>query len=697
MKFFICSLFVLAFSGVMAQNIDDAEHFNCGKNTFTEAFFDAHPSESEIAAEATVLLNQQTRNYEKAQFKDDNVLIIPVVFHVIHNNGSENISNEQIQSAIEVLNEDYNASNPNISQVISQFQSIVANVKFEFRLAKKDPNGNCTNGIVRTLSTQTYEGGDDLKQLSPTWGRNKYLNIWVCRTIGDGVAGYAYLPGNVAGGFGAQIDGIVIQHDYVGRIGTGSPAYSHSLSHEVGHWANLEHPWGPSNNPGLASNCNLDDGVGDTPNTKGWTTCELLGTSCGSLDNVQNFMEYSYCSEMFTQGQKTRMRATMNSSIAGRNQLWSNQNLIATGVLDADVVCQAQFHVDQSTFVCAGQEVTFLDDSFNGPTSWNWTFEGGTPATSTEQNPTVTFNTPGLHTVSLTASNPNGSATGTRVDYISVMEPGDGILPVQEGFENFVSLPQYDWNFLNPDNTSIRWKVASDVGYSGNKSLYVRGRLNNNNAVEILESPPFDLSSLSDEAVLTFKYAHAKRASISADRMKVFISRNCGQNWNVREDLQIADLPTVPGTVSGEFIPQSQADWDEISIDVLTSFFLTEQFRFKIEFTSYVGNNLYIDNINIYDPNASGLEDMDLMTYLKVYPNPARSQAHIEFNLLEAADLNIRMVDITGRTVVEPIQERSAPGRQTVLLDVQTLSPGIYFVQLESRGERAVRKLVIQN
>ena len=107
----------------------------------------------------------------------------------------------------------------------------------------------------------------------------------------------------------AEEDGIVIQHNYTGSIGTSNAYRSRTLTHEVGHWLNLRHPWGNSNNPGLAENCDEDDLVDDTPNTMGWTSCVLEGTTCGSLDNVQNYMDYSYCGRMFTLGQKDRMRA----------------------------------------------------------------------------------------------------------------------------------------------------------------------------------------------------------------------------------------------------------------------------------------------------------------------------------------------------------------------------------------------------
>ena len=520
MKYLSSLLFLLISSILFAQNSDPnnsaEEHFTCGEYPMTEAFFDAHPEELGPALVTRASFEQFAKNFSKSQQKDDAVLIIPVVFHIIHFNGSENISDEQVQSAIDVMNEDYSASNPGIGAVVSAFQDRIANVGFEFRLAKLDPDGNCTNGIVRVMDPATNNGGDNLKQISPSWGRNKYLNIWVCRSIGGGVAGYAYFPSDVNGFSGAAVDGIVIQHDYVGRIGTGSPYTSHSLSHEAGHWASLDHPWGPTNNPGLPNNCNVDDGVADTPNTIGWdNVCNLQGTTCGSLDNVQNFMDYSYCSQMFTTGQKNRMRAALNSNISQRSNLWSQSNLIATGVLADDMICEADFKVDGDPVVCTDQAVSFEDLSFNGPTSWSWTFQGGTPSTSTQENPEVIYTSPGTYNVSLVASNAGSSASVTKTGYITVLDFAENVLPFSEGFESFTSLenPDDHWIVINPDDSNIKWELADNAGYTGSKSVYVHGRQNSLGAVEMLQSPTYDLTGLSDNAVLRFKFAHAHKSN----------------------------------------------------------------------------------------------------------------------------------------------------------------------------------------
>lgn len=172
--------------------------------------------------------------------------VIPVVVHVIHDNGMEYISDAQIADAIRILNEDFNKLNGDANQVVPSFLSRVGNTGFEFRLAKKDPDGNCSNGITRTQSYLTYNADDKAKSLS-FWPRNKYYNIWVVNSIessgGGIIGGYAYLPGTAPS---AATDGIILDNRYTGSIGTSSGANFNSrvITHETGHFFGLLHPWG---------------------------------------------------------------------------------------------------------------------------------------------------------------------------------------------------------------------------------------------------------------------------------------------------------------------------------------------------------------------------------------------------------------------------------------------------------------------
>lgn len=256
---------------------------------------------------------------------DQNILI-PLVFHVIHDDGIENISNSQIHEAIIQLNEDFAAINPELIEVHPQFNNLIANIGFEFRLADLDPNGEPTTGINRIKSDLTYNGDDiALKQLIQ-WDPTMYLNIWVVHSSdGNNGSAFAFYPADVEGS-GSIYDGVVSSYWAVGRTETAIESHYKILTHEIGHWANLKHTWGDESNHQSTEGCNYDDGVNDTPNTIGNDGCNIESISCSSLDNVQNYMDYSDCPAMFTEGQKNRMLATMNSSVGGRNNIWSNSN-----------------------------------------------------------------------------------------------------------------------------------------------------------------------------------------------------------------------------------------------------------------------------------------------------------------------------------------------------------------------------------
>ena len=126
------------------------------------------------------------------------VYIIPVVFHILHQYGPENISDAQIYDQMNILNEDYRKLNSDTSQTVLAFKTIAADAEIEFRLATIDPNGNCTNGIVRHVDPNT-NWPNSAAAYAYTWPRNKYLNVYVVKSISSGAAGYTYLPGSKIG------------------------------------------------------------------------------------------------------------------------------------------------------------------------------------------------------------------------------------------------------------------------------------------------------------------------------------------------------------------------------------------------------------------------------------------------------------------------------------------------------------------
>jgi hypothetical protein len=262
--------------------------------------------------DAIEVFTRQRTNDNQNNRVDGAVITIPVVVHVIYNNSSENISNAQIQSQIDVLNEDFRRTNSDANTIWQQ----AADTQIEFCLSKVDPNGNSSIGITRKASSRTSWGTNDAMKNSSQggvdpWDTSQYLNIWVCN-IGGGILGYAQFPGG-----SAATDGVVNSPQYFGRTGTATAPFNlgRTATHEVGHFLNLRHIWGDGG-------CGIDDFVSDTPESDASNGgCATTHVSCGSLDMVQNYMDYSNdsCMNLFTQGQKSRMRSVLDPGGSRRN------------------------------------------------------------------------------------------------------------------------------------------------------------------------------------------------------------------------------------------------------------------------------------------------------------------------------------------------------------------------------------------
>jgi PKD repeat protein len=623
--------------------------------------------------------------------------VIPVVFHILHMNGVENISDEQVYDAMDRMNKDFSKQNANWTTVKEEFLSIVADCGIELRLAKRKPNGECFKGITRTETMSTFNdtGNDQVNAVQAAHGNfpgNRYLNIFVVANAG-GAAGYTTYPANWSATF--MGNGIKILHNYTGGIGTGSPGVATALTHEVGHWLNLAHTWGNSNNPGLATNCSGDDGVTDTPNTIGWTSCNRNGESCGSLDNVENYMEYSYCSKMYTEGQKARMIAALNSSTGGRNNLWTPANHTSTGVFNDEVFCKADFYAPIRE-VCIGTSISFVDESFFNPNSWNWTFEGGTPANSTEQHPTVTYSTPGIYSVSLTSGDGTGSNTLTRNGYIRVL-PTTEILPFVESFENYSTIASSNgvWTVFNPGNNNA-WEVFEGAGHTGNKSVRLNNASQPNGGMDELMSGTFDLSGLNsaESITLSFRYSFKQRTTADNDRLRVYATANCGETWQTRRQLLSSTMSL--GTQSTAWVPSSQSDWVTNHVTNLTSTYYTNGMRIKFEFENGGGNNIYLDDINLYvgsnDP-LSLAENTEAFSGVMLFPNPAAEELTVRLDIPQAMGFDVNVRDLSGKEL-QSFRIQGQEGTNDIMLNLEGFAQGMYFVEIVSAGGKVVKQFI---
>lgn len=632
------------------------------------------------------------------------VYYIPVVFHVLHNGGIENISDEQILDALSLLNRDYRLLNADANNVNAAFTGLPADVEIEFRLATIAPNGTCFSGITRTQDALSYDGSSGTAQVSAIIAGNnvfngqfpgdEYLNFFICGEIG-GAAGYTYNPSNWIGT--SMANGIWVLHNYVGSMGTSSNFTSRTLTHEVGHWLNLSHPWGGNNNPGNASSCSTDDGVTDTPNTIGVTTCNQNENSCGPLANVENYMDYSYCSKMFTPGQVTRMRNAITSSVANRVNLISASNLIATGATGTVYLCSAEFQADRTT-ICAGNTVNFDDMSFNVVNGWNWTFTGGSPASSTTENPAVTYNTPGLYTVTLTSTDGPNSDTETKTSYIRVL-PAASSLPFHESFESYSSLNNIEpWEVINPSGNG--WQLHTGTGYTGNKCAKIVNFGQSAGNLDDLISSPIDLSSINATigVTMSFRYSYVKRYTSNTEVLKVYITPNCGENWAPRKTLSGNILSSTAQNSS--WTPTSQANWETVHMTNVTSAYWTDEMRCRFEFESDGGNNIYLDDINIYAGTPSdvivGISENEFdIEALSVFPNPTEKDLNIRFSLNSAQQANLTVQDVTGK-IAQSATVNGTAGSNLVLMNTSALASGMYFLKVQIGGSQKTIQFVVK-
>lgn len=392
--YLIAILLGVSFTSI-AQN---EERKYCGASQLLEDALQ-DPEKQQILDQLEIFTQEFVTNLDNARRSgpcDGGPCILPVVVHVIHNYGNENISYEQIDNGIMRINEDFNGLNDDIDEVIDSFAGIIGTAPLELRLATKDPDGNCTYGVTRTATKWTEESGPKVMSLV-NWPSDQYINIYVVRTFDytkESAAAYATYPGTG----GDNGDYIFCRYDYFGDWNvfsdtgpTGSNWSRHTMPHEVGHFFNLAHPWGSTNEPGVEGNCISDDNVEDTPNTIGTdgneVGCPLDQVTCESLDNVQNIMDYAACSHMFTQGQADRVIAALNSEAGFRNSLWQPSNLAATGTDDdsynnepyAECLPVPEIASDM-ILGCAGSEIdvtSYVWNYRNANIEYTWDFPDG--------------------------------------------------------------------------------------------------------------------------------------------------------------------------------------------------------------------------------------------------------------------------------------------------------------------------------
>lgn len=365
--------------------------------------------------------------------RTETVYTLPVVVHIIHEGEpigtGSNISDAQVFSAITALNNDFRK----VAGTVGFGDGV--DIGIEFCLASRNPQGQPTNGIVRVngssvplYAEQGIEsaGGsganeEAVKALS-TWPRTNYVNIWIVNEIenndaGSGVQGYAYFP------FNNPVDGIVVLYNAFGTVGNlkSYTDMNRTLTHEMGHYLGLYHTFHTTTSCAAETDCTVSgDRVCDTPVTVSQTFCST--PACSGTQQVENYLDYTpeSCQNMFTQGQKTRMRTTLETQ---RTSMLSSMGCMPVYTRDAGITAVlnpnnttscATSYTPQVTLANFGSStLTSVTINYNANGQGNNTFSwSGNLLSGATVNVTLPAFTVGLgsHTFYAWTSNPNGQS-----------------------------------------------------------------------------------------------------------------------------------------------------------------------------------------------------------------------------------------------------------------------------------------------
>lgn len=549
---------------------------------------------------------------------------IPVVVHIIHNGEpvgtGTNISEAQVLSQIQVLNKDFQRFNTDASSTPSEFLPVAAALDIEFVLAKQDPFGSATNGILRARGTKTtWTRADDaaFKALS-YWPAEDYFNIWVIN-IPD-YLGYAQfpvssLPGMENSSEDALTDGIVIHYTAFGSNFEGLGTFAldsqfnkgRTATHEAGHFFGLRHIWGDAT-------CGTDY-VDDTPaqitNTSGCPS-HPANTTCGGVPRAkmfQNYMDYSndVCMNLFTQGQVARFVVVLENS-PRRFSLLNSDGDELPPTLAHDL---AITNVEQpGTTFCGGAFTPTIELKNTGTNqATSAVIELRTNGSLTESK-TVSLNLAELETTSVTFNSINQIASSALYEFnvitvngnadqradndliqVTTTIPAEAPVPLSEVFN---SLPSF-WTILNPDN-GISWAHRT-LPTGGQKAMYVNCYDNENEgAIDHLITPILDLTDVT-AASFKFDYAYALYSSSNPDRLRVLITEVCDFSESSIEVFNKvgSQLATAPQT-TGSFSPTT-AQWVTETISLAS--FIGSKIQIAFEVTNGYGNNVYLDNVII--------------------------------------------------------------------------------------------------
>lgn len=669
----------------------------CGTTEYMDNLKANDPKLEQKLIESEQIIQQWIRdNPDWKSRRAGTEFVIPVVVHIVYNTTAQNLTDQQVFSQIDVLNEDFARLNPDTNLTPAPFAAIAASTPFRFCLAQRDPAGQSTNGIQRrqTTSTSFSSTSNNIKRYAngglDAWDVTRYLNIWVGNLSG-GTLGYAESPTSTP----SNTFGIAIDYDAFGRNGSASSPYhlGRTATHEIGHCFNLRHIWGDDNGA-----CTGSDQCNDTPNQAGSTSsCFTFPTfdSCtpaGDGIMFMNYMDYSYdnCLNLFTEDQAARMIAAVNSFYP--TLLSSNGCLpVVSQIHDAGVqainspsgtFCDSVIHPVVMIKNWGNDTLRILTINYslnNAPASAQFWIGALAPLDSTTLNlPAMAVGT-GANQLQVYSSLPNGNPDNNNVNDSSIVNfyvngSLGNPLPIVQDFES--AFPPAGFSIDNPDGLNT-WLQSILAAHSPLSSAYFDNFIYNATGQEDhLIIPTVNLQNGS-QPVLSYwlAYAHySGTTGLLTDTLSISISTDCGSSWVELFREGGENLNTRAGAlpVTSNFIPVA-ADWKRMTVD-LSAYSTASSALLRFTNINGYGNGLFLDDINV--DFTTGIRTTDSGRDIVLYPNPAVDYIQIKFNQKSTSAVILKLRTIDGMLLKEEVFQADP-----IILPLHYAS-GIYFLEL---------------
>ncbi len=683
-----------------------------------------------------------TKSY-MVNFKNTNtshsIITIPVVFHIVYNNPSENISDAQCQAQVNQLNLDFAKMNTDASNIPAVWQGIAANTNIQFCLAQRDPNGLATTGVERRSSSTTSFTTDDKIKYQSTGGMNawpssSYLNIWSANLSGS-ILGYAQFPGGPA-----TTDGVVLLFSSIGSMiqqGT-LPNFNlgRTATHEVGHWLNLMHIWGDD------AGCTGSDNVGDTPNqgteNYGCPSFPLTDGCSPSSPGVMfmNYMDYTddACMNMFSSGQSTRMnalfanggaRVSISNSTGCQAPVISSTCGVATGLSFSSVTASGATLTWGTVSGAVKYYVKYKKSSFS-----SWSIISSTTNSKTITN--LSSNTLYQWQVQAICSM-GGGASSVVSTFTTAAAPACGI-------PSSLSSSLISANGATLNWSAVGGAISYNIQYQVNGSGSWINTTSNTNSKS--------LTGLTNGTSYTFQVqaiCASGTGSYSLTSSFITLFANCTDNNEPNDSYLTPAIVATNADISGQISMTTDADWfgfttsapntkfmivlsnlvKDYNIRLYNSSFAQIGFSLKTGTvndtikknltaagTYYIkvfGNNgaysatqCYNLRVNISNVNFRLADEMTnvetiplVQTDLTVFPNPIHDNLNVIFKTTNNQTATIRVYDMVGK-IVRTIPLDAIEGENKLNIDFSEFHKGIYFVELIDSGNKITKKVILE-